>query len=100
MFIALLTGLVNRYYYTKCISLRNQKWLIQHALINWHPNAYSHEFHYCLFAVKLDRCVWNCNTLNDIHNKVCIPNKTEDLISKPVQHEYKNKWIENINVQM
>ena len=31
------------------------------------------------FAVKLDRCVGSCNTLNDLSNKVCIPNKTEDL---------------------
>ena len=29
--------------------------------------------------VKLDRCVESCNTMNDLSNKVCIPNKTEDL---------------------
>ena len=29
--------------------------------------------------VKLDRCVGSCNTLNDLSNKVCVPNKTEDL---------------------
>ena len=28
---------------------------------------------------KLDRCVRSCNTLNDLSNKVCVPNKTEDL---------------------
>ena len=28
---------------------------------------------------KLDRCVGSCNTLNDLPNKVCVPNKTEDL---------------------
>ena len=39
----------------------------------------SQEFHYHPFAVKLDRCVGSCNTLNDLSNKVCIPNKTEDL---------------------
>ena len=31
------------------------------------------------FAVKLDSCVGRCNTLNDLSNKVCVPNKTEDL---------------------
>ena len=32
------------------------------------------------FAVKLlDRCVGSCNTLYDLSNKVCVPNKTEDL---------------------
>ena len=29
--------------------------------------------------VKLDRCVGSFNTLNDLSNKVCIPNKMEDL---------------------
>ena len=29
--------------------------------------------------VKFDRCVRRCNTLNDLSNKVCVPNKTEDL---------------------
>ena len=31
------------------------------------------------FAVKLFRPVGSCNTLNDLSNKVCIPNETEDL---------------------
>ena len=42
-------------------------------------NEYSHEFHYYPFSVKLDRCVGSCNTINDLSNKVCVPNKTEDL---------------------
>ena len=29
--------------------------------------------------VKSDRCVGSCNTLNDLSNKVYIPNKREDL---------------------
>ena len=53
--------------------------MIQPTLINLHPNEYSQEFHYYPFAVKLDRCVGSCNTLNDLSNKVCVPNKTEDL---------------------
>ena len=31
------------------------------------------------FPVKLDRCVRSCNTFNDLSNKVCVPNETEDL---------------------
>ena len=31
------------------------------------------------FAVKFDRCVGSCNTLNDLSNKLFIPNKTKDL---------------------
>ena len=44
-----------------------------------HTNECSHEFHYYPFAVKLDRCIGSCNTLNGLSIKVCIPNKTEDL---------------------
>ena len=40
---------------------------------------YSQELHYYLFAVKLDKCVGSCNTLNDLSNKVCVANKREDL---------------------
>ena len=28
---------------------------------------------------KLDKCVGSCNALNDLSDKVCVPNKTEDL---------------------
>ena len=49
------------------------------TLINLQSKEYGHELHCYPFAVKLDRCVGSCNTLNDLSNKVCIPNKTEDL---------------------
>ena len=79
IFIELLTGLVNRSNNTKRISLSNQKCIIQPTLINLHTNKYNQEFHYCPFAVKLDGCVGSCNTGNDLSNKICVPNKTEDL---------------------
>ena len=59
--------------------MSNQKCEIQPAIINLHPNEYSQELHYYPFAVKLDRCVGSCNTLNDLSNEVCVPNKTEYL---------------------
>ena len=77
IFIGLLTGLVNGSNHTKCISLSNQKCMIEPTLINLHPNEYSQEFHYYSFAVTLDRCVGSCNSLKDLSNKVCFPNKTE-----------------------
>ena len=79
MFIGLLTVLVDGSNHTKCVLLSNQKYMIQPTLINLHPNEYSQKFHYYSFAVKLDRCVGSCNTLNDLSNKVCVPNKTKDL---------------------
>ena len=79
IFIGLLTGLVNGSNHTKCFSLSNQKCKIEPTLIILDPNEYSQQFHCYPFAVKLDRCVGSCKTLNDLSNKVCIPNKTEDL---------------------
>ena len=79
IFVGLLTSAVSASNQTKCVSLSNQKCMTQPTLINLHPNEYSQEFHYYPSAVKLDRCAGSCNTLNDLSNKVCIPNKTDDL---------------------
>ena len=57
------------------------------TLINLHPNEFSQQFHYYPFGIKLDSCIGRCNTscigrcntLNDLSNKVCVPNKTKDL---------------------
>ena len=108
IFIGLLTGLVNGSNHTKFASLSNEKWLIHPTLTNLHSNEYSQELHYYPFAIKLDRCVRTRNTLNDLPNKVCILNKTEDLnlsvfnmvtginesktLTKYISCEYKCKW--------
>ena len=78
MFIIVLFSIVNASNHTKCVSLSNQECEIQPTLINLHPKEYSQEFHYP-FAIKLDRCVRSCNALNDLSNKLCIRNITEDL---------------------
>ena len=49
------------------------------TLVNLHPNKYNEGLHYFPFAVNLDRCMESCNSLNDLFNKVCVPNKTEHL---------------------
>ena len=79
MFIRLLTDLLSGLNHTKCLSLSIQKCMIKPTLNNLHPSKYSQEFHYYPLAVKLDRCVRNCNNLNDSSNEVCVPNKLEDL---------------------
>ena len=56
--------------------------MIQPTLISLNPNDYSQELSYCLFPVKLDRCVGSCDTLNnkiidliiDVSNKIYLPN--------------------------
>ena len=79
MFIGLLTGLVNGSNHTKSVSLSNKKCEIQPTITNLDPSEYSQEFHYYPFAFKLDQSLGSCNTLNDLSNKVCVPNKTGDL---------------------
>ena len=44
--------------------------MIQPTPINLHPDEYSQAFYYYPFAVKLDRRVGSCNTLNDLSNKI------------------------------
>ena len=66
MFMGLLISMVNASNHTKCVWLSNQKCMGQPILINLHSNEYNPEFHYYPFAVKLDRCVESCNTLNDL----------------------------------
>ena len=90
VFIGLLTGQVNGSNDKNCVLLINQKCEVQPTLIDLHPNEYYQEFHYYPFSVKLDRSLGNCNTLNDLCNKVCVPNKTR-FKWKPFQHDYRNK---------
>ena len=78
-FIVLLASIVNVSNHTKCVSLSNQKCEIQPALINLYPNEYNRELHYYPIVVKLDKCVGSCNNLNELSDKICVPNKTKDL---------------------
>ena len=75
MFIVLLNNIVRRSNHTKCISLSNQKCMTQPTLISLHTHDNSQEFHYYPFTVKLDRCVGNFNTIDDLTNKLCVPKK-------------------------
>ena len=78
IFIGLLTSIINASNHTKCMFLSNQKCMTQPTLIDLNPNEYSQEFHYYPLD-RLDRCIGSCNNLNNLSNKVCFPNKTEDL---------------------
>ena len=79
IFLVLLPNIFNASSYTKVIKVSNQKHQNQPTLINLHPNDYNQELHYYPFAVKLDKCAGSFNTLNDLSNRVCVPNKIEDL---------------------
>ena len=69
-FIRLLTSIISASNHTKCVLLSNQKCMTQPTLIHLYT------IDYYPFVVKLDKCIESCNTLNDLSNKVCVPNKT------------------------
>ena len=52
--------------------------MTQATLGNLRLNEYGQELHCNPFMVNLDRCAGNCNTLDDLSSKVCVPNETED----------------------
>ena len=53
--IGILTDLVNESNHTKCVSLNNQKCMIQPTLINLHSNEYNQEFNISSFVIKSDQ---------------------------------------------
>ena len=53
--------------------------MTQPTLIYLRPNECIQGLCYYSFVVNLDICARSCNTLNDLSNKVCVPNKAEDL---------------------
>ena len=60
------------------MSFSNEKCEIQPTLINFYLSEYSQVWPYYPFAVKLDRCLGSCNTLNALSKSVCVLNKTDD----------------------
>ena len=79
MFIVLLTSIPSASYYKSYMSLSIDKCMTQVTLINLRPNEYRQELRYYLFAINLNSCAGSCNTPDDLCNKVCFPNETEDL---------------------
>ena len=69
---------------------------------------YSQELHDYPFAVNLNRCAGSCNTVDDLSNKMCVPNEREDLdlhifnmitvINK--SKTSKNIYLANVNVSL
>ena len=79
MSIGLLIRIVSVSNHRRCLSLSNQKCKTQPSVINLHLNEFSQKLRYYSFAINLGICVGILNTLNDLPNRVCVPNETEDL---------------------
>ena len=71
-----LSSIANTPDHVKCISLNNQLCMTQSTL-DLHSNEYIKGLCYYPFAVNLEICMGSCNMVNDLSNKVCVPNKTD-----------------------
>ena len=91
-----LTRILSASNHIKCVLLSNQKCMTQPTFINLYLNKYSQELYCYPFSVKSDICVGSCNTLNDLSNKVCVPNETEDLNLSAFKKQ--NMYHANVNV--
>ena len=96
LFIGLL-----RFMPTKCMPLNNEQCKTRPFLINLNPL----EVKYYPFLITLDKCNGNCNTLNNISDKICVPNGTEDknlnvfnLLTKTINNNDNNKIIKNMQM--
>ena len=49
------------------------------TLLNLNPDEYNQGLHYYQFIVNLDRFNGCFNTLNNPFERICVPNKTEDV---------------------
>ena len=78
IFIELLANVVSTSSNTKSVFLSNQKCMTEPTNINLHPNEYNKGLCHYPQTVNLDRFVGSY-TLNDLSDKVCVPNKTEYL---------------------
>ena len=57
------------------MSLNNEQCKIKPALIDLNPA----ELKYYPYTINLDKCNGSCNTLSEISDRICAPDKTENV---------------------
>ena len=66
--------------------MNNQPCMVRQMLINLNPD----ELHYYPFIISMIRCNESCNTIGDLFDRVCVPNKME-VVKRKVLNTV--KWI-------
>ena len=66
---------VSRSLATKCMSLNNKPFMVKPFLVDLNPV----ELKDYLFTISLDEWNGNCNAVNDLSTKICVPSKTKDV---------------------
>ena len=107
MFIVLSISICNTSNYKKCVSLSNQKCLVQPVLVNLHPNEYSRKLHYHLFQLNQRHLLKIVILLMTYLTKYVVK-KTKDLnihvfnvITEKMNQRFQQKiYHTNINVSL
>ena len=60
---------------TKCLTFNNQPCKARPTLVNINSN----ETLFYPFIVSVNKCGGRCNTINDPHTRVCVPNKVKNM---------------------
>ena len=58
-----------------CVSMNNQKCKLRPKIVNINSN--SPMFYH--FSIKVNKCSGNCNNINDLYAKICVPDTVKDL---------------------
>ena len=58
-----------------CISMKNQECKVRPEIININSNNPM----FYPFSIKINKCSGNCNNINDLYPKICVPDVIKDL---------------------
>ena len=58
-----------------CISIKNQDCKVRPEIIN--VNSKNPIFY--PFSIKINKCIGNCNNINNLYAKICVPDIIKDL---------------------
>ena len=64
-----ITGALN------CVSMNNQKYKVRPKTVDINSNSSM----FYPFNIKVNKCIGNCNSINDPYAKVCVPDTVKDL---------------------
>ena len=59
----------------ECISLKNQKCKVRPEIVG----VSSNNSIFYPFSIKTNKCIGNCNNINDSYTRICVPDVVENL---------------------
>ena len=75
VFVLGLTVLSNITNALECVSMKNQECKVRPEI----GDVSSHSPIFYPFSVKINRCIDNCNNINDPYARICVPDTVKNL---------------------